>query len=83
MIKVFYFAQLRERLACAVEELPPMCLTDVNKLVAMLRIRGGVWDEVFAQDQTIMVAVNQELAGFETEIKDGDEIAFFPPVTGG
>jgi molybdopterin synthase sulfur carrier subunit len=49
----------------------------------MLSARGGTWAEVFGRDQGVLVAVNQVLARPEAAIADGDEVAFFPPVTGG
>lgn len=83
MIKVLYFARLREQLQSEAEELalePEM--TDVAALTQALRGRGGVWAEAFG-GPTLMSAVNQEMANPATAIKDGDEVAFFPPVTGG
>jgi len=82
MIRVMYFASLRERLGCENE-----ALSDVPQTVAALRAelaaRGGVWGEVFADDQRVLAAVNQEMAAAEQALGDGDEIGFFPPVTGG
>ena len=82
MIRVLYFARLREQLGTAGEDLPATVAT-LGDLAAALRGRGGAWAEAFAPDQTVMVAVNQELARPETPVADGDEVAFFPPVTGG
>jgi molybdopterin synthase sulfur carrier subunit len=84
MIKVLYFARLREQLGTADEEIePPAGLQTVGDVAALLRRRGGVWSEVLAEGETVMAAVNQEMARPETAIRDGDELAFFPPVTGG
>jgi molybdopterin synthase sulfur carrier subunit len=83
MIKVLYFASFRERLGEAEEELQPKGLPDMAAVLQHLRQRGDVWAELFAPDQTVMMAVNQEVADPQTKIKDGDELAFFPPVTGG
>ncbi len=82
MIRVLYFARLREQLGTSGEDLPATAAT-VADLTAALRGRGGVWADAFALDQTVMAAVNQELARPETPVADGDEVAFFPPVTGG
>ncbi len=84
MIKILYFASLREQLHTDSEELEALPeLTDVSGLTGHLRERGGAWAEVFGEHETVLMAVNQEMAGAETPIKDGDEVAFFPPVTGG
>jgi molybdopterin synthase sulfur carrier subunit len=45
--------------------------------------RGGAWQSALAQGKALRVAVNQEMAQPSTPVKSGDEIAFFPPVTGG
>lgn len=84
MITLLYFARLREELGCADEtlEYTPE-LNQVADIVAILRTRGGSWAELFAEGETVMVAVNQEMGGAETPVADGDEVAFFPPVTGG
>ena len=84
MIKVLYFARLREQLGAAAEEIPSDAgLATVADLTALLRRRGGVWAEILGESETIMTAVNQEMARPETAVEDGDEVAFFPPVTGG
>jgi molybdopterin synthase sulfur carrier subunit len=84
MIHVLYFARLREQLNTGAEamEYRPQ-LDTVNALVAILKARGDVWAELFADDQLVMVAVNQEMSDRNSPLKDGDEVAFFPPVTGG
>jgi sulfur-carrier protein len=83
MIQVLYFARLREALGSAGEPIDAAGLTEVASLLAKLRERGGVWDEALGEGQTFLVAVNQEIATPETTLRDGDEVAFFPPVTGG
>jgi molybdopterin synthase sulfur carrier subunit len=85
MIKVLYFARLREQLGTAGEEIPFTAgLTTVGNLAALLRQRGGAWSDVLGEEgETIMAAVNRAMARPETPINDGDEVAFFPPVTGG
>lgn len=84
MTTVLYFAALRERVNLAREELQlpeqARCVADV---VELLRARGGQWAEAFAAGATWRAAVNQNMARPETPVKTGDEIAFFPPVTGG
>lgn len=85
MIRILYFASLRERLGRDAEELelPVGGVTDVAGLMAILRSRGGVWGEALAAGETVLVARNQEMAGMDTAIVDGDEVGVFPPVTGG
>lgn len=84
MIKVLYFATLREQLHCDSEhlELDPE-LIDLAALTARLCQRGGVWEEALGGGQSVLTAVNAEIAGPRTRLGDGDEVAFFPPVTGG
>lgn len=84
MIRVLYFARLREQLGTAGEEIPPEPdLATVGDIAALLRDRGGVWRDALDERGAILVAVNQEMARPETAVADGDEVAFFPPVTGG
>jgi molybdopterin synthase sulfur carrier subunit len=83
MIRVLYFASFRERLQTAAEALSPHGIDDVGSVLQQLCQRDGPWHEIFAEGQTVMMAVNQEMAEAITPVKDGDEIAFFPPVTGG
>jgi sulfur-carrier protein len=83
MIRLRYFASLRETLGIADEQLElPANIRDVSDLVRWLRERGGNWDSALA-DRQLHVAVNQVIASPNTAIGDGDEVAWFPPVTGG
>ncbi|MDR3391766.1 MAG: molybdopterin converting factor subunit 1 [Sulfuriferula sp.] len=83
-IKVLYFARLREQFGVSEEivELPDGAVM-VAMLLDVLRARGGVWAEQLAAGQAYRVAVNQELADQVAPIEAGDEVAIFPPVTGG
>ncbi len=84
MIKLLYFASLRDRLKSGGEELAlPENIRDITALKTLLAQRGDSWAEIFADDELVLAAVNQEMAQPETAISDGDEIGFFPPVTGG
>ena len=84
MIKVLYFARLREVFGLSEEEFElPATVTDVMTLTDWLRQRGGVWESELLPGKPYRVAVNQEMAAPDSAIKGGDEIAFFPPVTGG
>ncbi len=83
MIKLLYFASLREALGAAGESLElPAGVASVGALRAHLAARGGAW-EVFATSKSLRAAVNQAMAGAEARVAPGDEVAFFPPVTGG
>jgi sulfur-carrier protein len=61
----------------------PAEVTTISELIAYLRRRASGYGEVFENPEKIRVAVNQEHASFDSNICDSDEIAFFPPVTGG
>ncbi len=84
MAKILYFASLAETLGTKSEqlELPADCRT-VDDLVAALRARGEPFTAAFGGSTRILVAVNQEMSEPSTTIGPADEIAFFPPVTGG
>lgn len=82
MIRVLYFASLRERLGRADEALDDHPDT-LAGLRASLAARGDAWREVFTGAQPVLAAVNQEMAGDDSTLADGDEVGFFPPVTGG
>jgi len=84
MIRVLYFARLREQLERAADELEAGPDTATPAAIrGRLRQRGGVWGEAFGGDQPLLMSVNQEVADEDTPVADGDEVAFFPPVTGG
>ena len=83
-IQVLYFASLREQLGIDGESLQlPDSITDIRSLREWMCQRGQSWAERFDHEQKLMAAVNQTMARPETMIADGDEVAFFPPVTGG
>ena len=83
-LKLVFFARLREDLGISAEELAlPAGVGTVAALRAHLAARGGAWGTTLAQGKAIRVAVNHEMAQPTTPIKPGDEVAFFPPVTGG
>jgi molybdopterin synthase sulfur carrier subunit len=84
VVTLLYFASLRESLGCSREQLPlPAGTPTVSTLVEQLRTRDGQWTEAFAPGKTWRVAVNQQMASLATPVRPGDEVAFFPPVTGG
>ena len=84
MVTILYFASLRETLGCSREQVAlPSASATVSSLVEQLRGREGRWPEAFAPGKSWRVAVNQRMADLATPVKPGDEVAFFPPVTGG
>ena len=84
MVTLLYFASLRESLGCAREQVAlPSGNATVSSVVEQLRSRDSRWTEAFAPGKTWRVAVNQQMADLATPLRPGDEVAFFPPVTGG
>lgn len=84
MITLLYFARLREALGTGREELAlPAGIGTLGALRAYLAQRGEAWAKEMAAGRNLRAAVNQDVATADTAIKDGDEVAFFPPVTGG
>ena len=83
MLSVLYFASLRESFGTANERIALPDPGSVSGLIAVLRARGGVWSDALGAEKRWRVAVNQEMAAMDTSLKAGDEVAIFPPVTGG
>jgi molybdopterin synthase sulfur carrier subunit len=84
MVKLLYFARLREDLGTGAEDLAlPEGVGTVAALRSHLAARGGAWAAALADGKALRVAVNHALADAATPIRAGDEVAFFPPVTGG
>jgi len=83
-IEVLYFARLREAFGRERERIElPGTVKDVGDLTAWLRSRGDTWAHELAPGKPVRVAVNQDMASADTVVVNGDEVAFFPPVTGG
>ena len=84
MITVLYFARLREALGTGSESIAlPSGVRNLEGLRAMLVARGGAWAQELASNKPVRAAVNQAMALGDAAVTDGDEVAFFPPVTGG
>ena len=81
---LLYFAWVRQKVGCSEEtfSLPPGVKT-VSDLVVHLKARSAGFEDAFSDLQRIRVAVNHNHTGFDAPLGDGDEVAFFPPVTGG
>ncbi len=83
-LKLVYLARLREAFGTAGEDIvPPPGVTTVAALRAWLAARGGAWANELAAGRAVRIAVNHDVARPETPVRPGDEIALFPPVTGG
>ena len=83
-MKILYFSWLREKIGIDSEEIKiSEKIGDVNELVEFLKKSSERHSIAFQNMKSIKLAVNKEFANFNTKIQDQDEIAFFPPVTGG
>lgn len=83
MLSIVFFAQTREIIGQGeiTLDFKPQ-FSDLEVLRAHLASTNDKWDLALTRDK-LLVAVNQEMSPWDTHVKDGDEIAFFPPVTGG
>ncbi|MBT6416528.1 molybdopterin converting factor subunit 1 [Candidatus Puniceispirillum sp.] len=84
MVTILYFAWLREHTGCAREEV--MINDDIQTvadIVSYLKKQSDGHAKALGDMETVRVAVNRSYGSVETKITAGDEIAFFPPVTGG
>ena len=83
-VQIRYFASLRESLGVEVESVDlPDDVTTAGRLRDWLSARGGVWSEQMALSRPVRIAVAQRVADARTPLSEGQEVAFFPPVTGG
>ena len=81
MINIVFFASLRETLGTGTVQWPAGA-GDIRTLSAQLQAQGEPWQSALARAD-LLCARNQQLCTLSESISDGDEIAFFPPVTGG
>lgn len=82
MIKVVFFAKLKERLGTQGIELDPMGIATVADVLDALYQHNPEW-QIELQSGQLLVAINHEMAKLTSAVKSGDELALFPPVTGG
>ncbi|RVT92297.1 molybdopterin converting factor subunit 1 [Rhodovarius crocodyli] len=83
-MKLLYFAWVRQKVGVGEERVsPPAEVRDVAGLMAWLATRSAGHAEAFANPRQIRAAVNQDFAGPDALVAANDEVAFFPPVTGG
>jgi molybdopterin synthase sulfur carrier subunit len=83
-MRLLYFAWIRSKTGIAAEDVePPEAVKDVASLLEWLRGRGGGFADALKDPSVVRVAVNQEYARADHPVRAGDEVALFPPVTGG
>ena len=83
-VKLFYFAKVREAIGIDREELDlGSNIKTVSDLIEVLKGRGSHWQDMFSMSTTFRMAVNQEVVEATHKISANDEVAFFPPITGG
>ena len=83
-MRLLYFAWIRQQTGIGEEEVPlPTGISDVSGLIEWLRERDANFSSALEDISALRVAVNQEFATFDTKITDRDEVALFPPMTGG
>jgi len=83
-MQVLYFGWVKSKIGHGAEDIDlPAGVADVAGLIDWLKARGGGYAEAFANVSVVRAAVNQELTPLDTPIRPGDEVALFPPMTGG
>jgi len=83
-LRLLYFAWVRQKIGRGEDEIAlPSGVRTVSDLVRILSERGPGYADVFSDPVRLRAARNEEHVGFDAQIADTDEIAFFPPVTGG
>jgi len=83
-VKLFYFAKVREAIGIDREELDlESDIKTVSDLIELLKGRGSHWQDMFSMSTTFRMAVNQEMVEATHKISKNEEVAFFPPITGG
>lgn len=81
MIKILFFAALREQLNCENTSIESAKVKTIDEVISHLISQNNQWEKAF--NSSLLFAVNQEMVTRDFIVKDGDEVAFFPPVTGG
>jgi molybdopterin synthase sulfur carrier subunit len=83
-MNVLYFAWVKQKVGRSEETVEhTAALRTVGDLAAMLRARGGGYAQAFGDMSRLRAALNQAHVGLDATLAAGDEVAFFPPVTGG
>ena len=83
-MNLLYFAWIRVKMGVSGEHIdPPKTIKDIKGLIDWIKQRNQISNEAFSDISNIRIAVNQEYVDIDHPVQAGDEIAFFPPVTGG
>ena len=82
MIKIVFFAALREQLDCAELSIAADDVKSVADIKQLLSDKDERWQQTFS-NASLLTAVNHDMVDSSYSVKSGDEVAFFPPVTGG
>ncbi len=83
-IKVLFFANFRELLDCSSMSVELKTDANIQDLCDVIKQKGESWSCLFSSvNVNVKIAVNQEMTSLDYLLKNGDEVAFFPPVTGG
>ena len=83
-VNVIFFASFKELLDCSSTELEVNQGSTIADLCQALSCKGSVWEKIFIDpSNSVKIACNQQMAELSTVVNDSDEVAFFPPVTGG
>ena len=83
-MKLLYFAWIREKTGREQEDIDlPQDVVTVNDLISWQKQRGPEFEDAFAQSDLVRVAINQTHVQQSESLEDAQEVAFFPPVTGG
>ncbi|MGH7490737.1 MAG: molybdopterin converting factor subunit 1 [bacterium] len=83
-MKLLYFAWVRQKIGVSEEDFAsPASVRDVTTLIEALRKRGTGYAEAFSDVSLLRCAVNQQYVDLNAHVGTDDEVAFFPPVTGG
>jgi molybdopterin synthase sulfur carrier subunit len=83
-MKILYFASIREKVGHGEDDLPlPGGVATAGDLIAWLQTQGDNYARAFGDLRAVRVAVNQDHVKLDHALTEDDEVAFFPPVTGG